>query len=43
MIVKWRSVERHEIISSKIAIGEKEENAVISQNLIGVVEGTDPI
>jgi hypothetical protein len=31
------------IISSKIAISEKEENAVISQNLIGVVEGTDPI
>jgi Iap family predicted aminopeptidase len=30
-------------ISSKIVIGEKEENAVISQNVIGVVEGTDPI
>lgn len=28
-------------ISSKIAIGEKQEEAVISQNVIGVVEGTD--
>lgn len=30
-------------ISSKIAIGEKQEEAVLSQNVIGVVEGTDPI
>ena len=29
-------------ISSKISIGEKMEEAVISQNVIGVVEGTDP-
>jgi hypothetical protein len=29
-------------ISSKIAIGDKVEEAVISQNVIGVVEGTDP-
>lgn len=28
-------------ISSKIAIGDKQEEAVISQNVIGVVEGTD--
>lgn len=29
-------------ISSKITIGEKKEEPVISQNVIGVVEGTDP-
>jgi hypothetical protein len=42
MIVKWQIRSAMKIISSKIAI-VKEENAVISQNLIGVVEGTDPI
>jgi hypothetical protein len=30
-------------ISSIIAIGAKQEEAVLSQNVIGVVEGTDPI
>jgi len=29
-------------ISSKISIGDKYEEAVISQNVIGIVEGTDP-
>lgn len=29
-------------ISSKVAIGEKEEEIVLSQNVIGVVDGTDP-
>ena len=30
-------------IPSKITIGDKTEEAVISQNVIGVVEGTDPV
>tara|TARA_R110002033_G_scaffold26394_1_gene60198 strand:- start:10743 stop:12233 length:1491 start_codon:yes stop_codon:yes gene_type:complete len=29
-------------ISSKIAIGDNQEEAVVSQNVIGIVEGTDP-
>lgn len=29
-------------LSSKISIGEKQEEDVISQNIIGIVEGTDP-
>jgi len=29
-------------ISSKISIGDKYEEAVVSQNVIGIVEGTDP-